>query len=204
MRWYWGVWRDCSKLLLSCVALHAVAAPAAAHDKDLRTQSESWGDTEVSFCARPSPDAFGFPGHAFVGFSETPRGQPRVYRAIGHTVPAGAGIAPVVFTYFGGAPVAGRQAEERFTHMKQACLTVAVDRAVYQRALAAARPTLTIIGIPDNVAASLERYSLNENDCLDFTVRVALQIRTAGLSIPARSSTDTPAAYITKLINANP
>ena len=175
-----------------------------AHEKDLRTQTDNLGETEISFCARPSPDAFGFPGHAFVGFSEKPHGQPRVYRAVGNTVGAAVGITPTIFTYFGGASVAGRQAEERYTHMKQACLTLGVDRAVYQRALSAARPTLTILGVPDTVAASIERYSLNENDCIDFAMKVAQQLRSAGLSVPARAATDTPPAYITKLINANP
>ncbi|MBR1276075.1 hypothetical protein [Bradyrhizobium sp. AUGA SZCCT0283] len=185
-------------------ALCCTPSLGEAHEKDLRTQTDSWGETEISFCTRLSPDAFGFPGHAFVGFSEKPRGQTRVYRAVGHTVAATAGIAPIVFTYFGGASVAGRQAEERYSHMKQACLTVGVDRAVYQRALSAAKPTLTVLGIPDTVAASLERYSLNENDCIDFTMKVAQQLRSAGLSVPARTATDTPAAYIAKLINANP
>ena len=150
---------------------------ASAREKDLRTQSDAWGETEISFCSRPSPDAFGFPGHAFVGFSEKPREQARTFRAVGHTVAASAGLAPIVFTYFGGASVAGRQAEERYTHMKQACLTLQVDRTLYQRALAAARPTLSVLGIPDAVAASLERYSLNENDCIDFAIKVAEQLR---------------------------
>jgi hypothetical protein len=176
---------------------------ASAREKDLRTQSDAWGETEISFCSRPSPDAFGFPGHAFVGFSEKPREQARTFRAVGHTVAASAGLAPIVFTYFGGASVAGRQAEERYTHMKQACLTLQVDRTLYQRALAAARPTLSVLGIPDAVAASLERYSLNENDCIDFAIKVAEQLRPAGLSVPPRSAADTPGVYIAKLMNAN-
>lgn len=178
-------------------------ASASAREKDLRTRSDSWGEAEISFCSRPSPDSFGFPGHAFVGFTEKPRDQSRMYRAVGHTIGASAGLAPIVFTYFGGTSVAGRQAEERYTHMKQACLTLQVDRAVFQKALAAAKPTLSILGIPDTVAASLERYSLNENDCIDFAIKVAKELQPVGLSVPPRGATDTPAAYVAKLMNAN-
>jgi hypothetical protein len=67
-----------------------------------------------------------------VGFSEEPQDQARTFRAVGHTIAASTGLAPIVFMYFGGASVAGRQAEERYTHMKQACLTLQVDRTVYQ------------------------------------------------------------------------
>lgn len=98
--------------------------PRQRDKEDSRTQSDGWGGTEISFCSRPSPDAFGFPGHAFVGFSEEPRNQARTFRAVGHKVAASAGLVPIVFTYFGGASVAGRQAEKRYTHMKQACLTL--------------------------------------------------------------------------------
>jgi hypothetical protein len=87
-----------------------------------------------AFCSRPIRMPFGFPGHAFAGFSEEPRDQARTFRAVGHTVAASAGPAPIVFTYFGGASAAGRQAEEHYTHMKQACLTLQVDRTIYQRA----------------------------------------------------------------------
>lgn len=88
--------------------------------------------------------------------------------------------------------------------MKQACLTLQVDRTVYQKAIAVARPTLTAMGIPDEIAASLERYSLNENDCINFAMKVAEQLRSVGLKIPARSALDTPASYIAKLEETNP
>ncbi len=189
-------------VILSSLCCSAISATAS--ERNLRTQSDGWGETEISFCSRPSPNTFGFPGHAFVGFSEKPAGNPRVYRAVGHTITPSAGLAPTVFTYFGGASIAGQQAEERYTHLKQTCLTVLVDRSIYQKALAAAKPTLSSLGIPDNVAASLERYSLNENDCIDFTIKVAQQVKSAGLSVPSRKPTDTPTAYIVKLINANP
>lgn len=187
-------------LLLSALDLFT---PSLAAEKDLRTRTDADGETEISFCSRPSPNAFGFPGHAFVVFSELSRGAPRKFRAVGHTMRPTASTAAAAFTYFGGSAVAGQQAEERFTHMKQACLTLKVDRIVYERALAAARPTLVILGIPDQVAGSLERYSLNENDCVDFAIKVAQQLRTAGLSVPNRNSVETPAQYISKLVAAN-
>ncbi|MBQ1499185.1 MAG: hypothetical protein IIZ38_12800 [Sphingomonas sp.] len=178
--------------------------PALARDKDLRTMSSASGETEIGFCVRPSPDAFGFPGHSFVTFSATRPGGGRSFRAVGHTVAAGTSPAGAAFTYFGGRPVAGAQMEERYTHLKQACLNLKVDRAAYDRAVAAARPTLTALGFSNETAAALERYSLNGNDCIDFAVRVADALAPAGLRVPARSAVDTPRTYLEKLIAANP
>src|SRR5690606_36732076 len=76
---------------------------AGAHEKDLRRQTDAAGLTEISFCARPSPDAFGFPGHAFVAFSDQIAGGSRSFRAVGHTLAAGTGTAAVVLSYFGGS-----------------------------------------------------------------------------------------------------
>lgn len=188
-------------LVISTVAGMPVSAIAA--EKDLRTMSDASGETEISFCARPSPNDFGLPGHAFVAFSEKPTAGARVFRAVGHTVATSAGPVSSAFTYFSGGSVAGQQAEERYTHIKQACLALKVDRAVYQSALAAARPTLTTLGIPDAVAASAERYTLNGNDCIDFVIKVAQPIKLAGLKVPTRGATDTPMSFLKKLVAAN-
>lgn len=191
-----------AKLPTLLLGLTAFATALAAENKDLRTFTDPKGETEIGFCVRPSPDAFGFPGHSFVTFSEVPRATTRLFRAVGHTVSA-AGVAATVFTYFGSRPVAGKQMEERFSHMKQACLVVQVDRNVYDRAVAAARPTLAALGLSDELAASAESYRLNGNDCIDFAIRVAQALTTAGLVLPSRNATDTPANYIQNLIAAN-
>lgn len=176
---------------------------ASAVEKDLRTQNDAKGETEIGFCSRPSPDAlFNFPGHAFVTFSDQ-AATGRKFRSVGHTVAGAGGLVATALTYFGGKPVAGKQAEERYTHMKQACLMVKVDRAAYDKAVAAARPTLTALGLPDALAASAESYSLSANDCVDFVVRVAGALKAAGLKVPERAAIDTPAAYIAKLSAAN-
>ncbi|WP_291851219.1 hypothetical protein [Bradyrhizobium sp.] len=196
---------SCSRFILfACLLLVGFEQPAGAHEKDLRKRTDAAGLTEISVCARPSPNAFGFPGHAFIAFSYQAAGGSRSFRAIGHTVAPTTGLAAAVFTYFSGGSVAGQQEEERYTHLKQACLTLKVDREIYQRALDAARPTLSALGIPDAVAASVERYSLNGHDCMDFISNVAQPLKTAGLSTPERAATDTPIAYIRKLIDANP
>lgn len=191
-------------MTIAAISILAGAPVCKAAEKDLRTLSDAAGETEVSFCARPSPNDFGLPGHAFVAFSEQPTGKTRIFRAVGHTVAPTAGPIASAFTYFSGGSVAGQQAEERYSHIKQACLTVKVDRAVYQAALNAARPTLTAVGVPDVVAASAERYTLNGNDCVDFAIKVAQVIKPVGLKVPARDATDTPMSYLKKLIAANP
>lgn len=190
-------------LCLAAASL-AVSCPAMARDKDLRTMTDANGETEVGFCSRPSPDSFGFPGHVFVTFSATRPEGGRDFRAVGHTVAGGTDVPSVVISYFRGSSVAGRQMEERYTSLKQACLVLKVDRAIYQSALASAAPTLTALGIPADVAASAERYSLGSGDCITFAERVAGALRPAGLSVPARAATDTPASWIRKLDAANP
>lgn len=185
-------------------ATFLATSPAAARDKDLRTMTDARGESEVGFCSRPSPNAFGFPGHDFVTFSTSRPDGSRDFRSVGHTVATGAPIPSVVFSYFGGSSVAGKQAEERYTSLKQACLMVLVNRSDYDKALAAAQPTLTAVGIPANVAASIERYSLGSNDCVSFAIKIANTLKAAGLVVPARSSIDTPASWIEKLIAANP
>jgi hypothetical protein len=94
--------------------------------------------------------------------------------------------------------------EERYTSVKQDCLVVKVNNSDYARALVASRPTLATLGIPEAVAASLERYTLGSNDCLTFAERVASALAPAGLKVPARTPIDTPATWIRKLIAANP
>lgn len=188
--------------LVSALALCASVGALAA-DKDLRTRTDANGETEIGFCSRPSRAApFNFPGHTFVTFSDARPGAGRTFRSVGHTV-AGADVAPTVFTYFGGKPVAGKQAEERYTDVMQACLTVKVDREAYERAVAAARPTFTTIGLPDGVAAAAESYALNDNDCVDYAMRVAKALEPAGLTVPARAATDFPADYVAKMKAAN-
>ena len=190
--------------LLSIAALTLLPLnPASARDKDLRTMTEAEGETEVGFCSRPSPDKTGMPGHAFVIFSAQKPGGGRDFRAIGHTIAAGTSTAAAALTYFGGAPVAGKQMEERYTSIKQNCLAVKVDRSAYDNALAAVQPTLTALGMPADVGASAESYSLKDNDCIAFAEKVANSLKSQGLKVPARDATDTPASWIKKLIAAN-
>lgn len=188
---------------LALLCFNLVESPALAKVKDLRTQSTA-ADPEVGFCSRPSPDKFGFPGHVFVTFSTRLSNGNRDFRAVGHTIAAGTSPLGAALTYFGGKPIAGKQAEERYTDIKQSCLTLKLDRDSYDAALQAAQPTLTLFGIPANVAASVELYSLKDNDCISFAERVALAVQPKGLNVPARSATDTPASWIARLVAANP
>lgn len=189
------------KTLLTSLIL--TATPALAKVKDLRTMTDASGVTEIGFCSRPSPNAYGFPGHAFVTFSSTKLNGHRDFRAVGHTVGADASRPAVIFSYFGGKPVTGKQAEERYSSLKEACLVVRVDRLTYDKGLAAAQPTLTMLGLPADLAASVERYSLESNDCITFAMRVATALKPAGLAVPVRTAVDTPEGWIKKLVTAN-
>jgi len=175
-----------------------------AKEIDLRKSTDRVGITEIDFCARPSPNELGFPGHSFVILAERDQGKPLQFRAIGQTVAPGVGVPGVVFSYFTGEPVAGLQAEEVFTHVKQACLSVLVDRTVYNNAVQAARPALVLLGLPDNLAAYVESYRLGDNDCITFLMNVANTVKAAGLKVPPRTASDRPLGYVQKLIAFNP
>jgi hypothetical protein len=194
-------------MIKTALAIAALAGggvpPQHGHTLDLRTMSDALGRTEISFCSRPSPDAFGFPGHAFVSFLDESEAASPKLRIVGHTTGPTAPLGQTAWTYFNGAAVSGRQAEERYSHMKQACMTVVLDRDDYRRAVEAARPTLTAIGMTDREAASLERYTLNGNDCIDFVIRIARTLGSSGLNVPARRATDLPASYLSRLAADN-
>src|ERR1700730_157698 len=64
----------------------AIATPTEAKTIDLSTRTDPTGTYNVAFCARPSPDSSGKPGHAFVSYShKLPNGE-RDFVAIGHTI----------------------------------------------------------------------------------------------------------------------
>jgi hypothetical protein len=195
--------RKTGKSFALCLLALTYSEHALAKDKDLRTMSDSVGVTRVGFCARPSPASFGFPGHAFAAFIEEPVGGQFFFRAVGHTVASGTSPIRAALTYLGAPPIDGKLAEERYTDAQQQCLTVTVNRIDYDRAVSAARPTLTALGVPDQHATYGESYSLNEADCVDYVVKVASSLKGAGLNVPARSATDTPFRYIDKLLTAN-
>ncbi|HEX8301529.1 hypothetical protein [Sphingomonas sp.] len=185
-------------------ALLGILSPLAGRDKDLRSMTESSDETEIGFCSRPSPGSLGFPGHTFVTFSATKTDGYRDFKAVGHTLGSDVSATSAGFSYFSGKSVAGKQMEERYTALKQSCLIVQLNRSDYDKALLAAKPTLASVGIPIDIAASIERYSLGDNDCITFAERVANALKPAGLKVPGRSATDTPAAWISKLSDANP
>jgi hypothetical protein len=175
--------------------------PAPDAGLDLRKQTSAAGPAEIGFCSRPSPGAG--PGHAFVTFSRTAPDGTRYFRAIGHTVAAGTSPVGAALTFLGGAPVGGKQWEENYTSAKQDCLIVQVDDAGYQRAMAAAEPTLAALGLSGEGLAFAENYSLGDKDCVTFAHKVAAALGKTGLTVPDRGTFDTPASWIDKLKGAN-
>ncbi len=198
-----GVHRTVLVIFAGGISLLWMGATVIARELDLRQMTDASGAAEISFCARPSPNKFGLPGHAFVAFSITRANGGREFRSVGHTVTEGGNLSSVVFSYFGSASVAGKQMEERYTSVKQDCLTVKVNKPAYEIALKAAQPTLANLGVSQDVAASAERYSLGRDDCVTFAHAVALSLQQYGLKVPTRGATDTPQAWIAKLKEAN-
>ncbi len=173
----------------------ALSSPAHAETIDLRQRSETNRSEEISFCARPSPNGFGFPGHAFVAFSHV-EGGGRTFLALGRTTNAGAPSA--IRSYFGRA-TSGLISQENYSHVRQDCLTVLVSPGDYERARSAARPRLAALGLPNETTQRLESYSLGSNDCLTFIIDVAATLAGSGLMLPERSRADLPLDYIEKL-----
>jgi hypothetical protein len=158
---------------------------AVAKEIDLRTMSDQTGDYDIAFCARPTPDATGKPGHAFVAFShQLPNGE-RDFLAIGHTVGADVTPAKAAWSYF-GSPASGLLKEERYTAIKQNCLDAQVNKKDYDRARAFTANPLAQLGIAPADGVVLEAYKLGADDCMTFLIDVATSLKASGLTVPQR------------------
>lgn len=192
-----------SRVAAAAVGLQVVlAAPALGKVIDLSNKTESAGTFNVAFCGRPSPDASGKPGHAFVSYSHKKVGGDRDFLAIGHTVPPGAGVGGVTWSYFGGA-VPGLLKEELYTSVKQNCLDVQVNQADYQRARALAADPLVKMGLTTTEGVVFQAYRLGSQDCMGFLIEVAQTLRSRGLKVPDRGAAELPMAFVQRLMDAN-
>lgn len=191
--------------LFRLYAVTIVLLPAYAFGAtvDLRTSSDTSGEYEVGFCARPSPDAAKqLPGHAFVSFSfKSPDGK-RTFTSIGHTVQADISPGSAAWSYF-GAPVSGYLAEEKYTSAMQSCLVAKVNRADYEKSFALTTNPLAKMGIGPTDAAVLQAYKLGVDDCVSFMVNVANVLLPRGLRVPKRGATELPMQYMQRFISSN-
>lgn len=154
------------KVLIPVMFLLALGSEAAAKEIDLRNQTDADGEYNIAFCARPSPDKTGLPGHMFVAYSKVTNTGERTFVAIGHTVGADVGVASAVWSYFGN-PVNGLLKEEMYTAIEQKCLDVRVNQADFDKAFALTVSPLTALGISSGQNVVLEQYSLGEEDCME-------------------------------------
>jgi hypothetical protein len=156
---------------------------------------------EISLCARPSPDKPGLPGHAFVAFAQTQRSGERTFRAIGHTVFSAGGA----LVSFGGLiPTTGALVDEKYTAIKQECLTLQVNKSDYEAAYVAATQPLSRIGVKFDESKPIQQtYALAAADCMTFVITIAQRFTAKGVTIPARAATDLPLPYMRKVIDAN-
>lgn len=168
---------------------------------DLRNQTDGdGGSREVSFCARPSPDKPGLPGHAFIAFSETTKDGKRSFRAIGHTV-FSAGEA--LLSYTGLVTADGALVDEKYTAIKQQCLTVLVNKADYQKSYGLVAQPLKSIGVVlDETKPVQKAYSLAAEDCVGFLITQA-KLFTPKVAVPSRNSGELPLSYVRRFIDAN-
>jgi hypothetical protein len=188
----------CFLASLSLFASHQLKAK----EIDLSNMTDPTGVYNVAFCARPSPDVTGKPGHAFVAYSHANPNGDRDFLAIGHTVGAGVGPASAGWSYFGG-PVSGLLKEERYTSIKQNCLDVTVNKADFNQARALGEDPLFRMGVTAQPGTVFEAYKLGLDDCMTFLISVAETLKSRGLKVPVRGATELPMTYIVRFIAAN-
>lgn len=195
----WWLGRIGSAFLLFFTALSAPAAPH--RELDIRNQTDGTGEYSIALCARPSPAASGLPGHAFIAYSHLPgTGEQRKFLALGFTTAAGPVEGLLSFNQFLATP-AGYLSEESFTHVKERCLVLLVNKADFDRAYAVAVPYGAIPPFSD--LRYMARYSLGSNDCMTFAIKVAKLFESKGVKVPARTRLEVPGAYIRRLIDEN-
>jgi hypothetical protein len=186
-----------------------LVSPSIAQQIDLRIRSDHTGDQyEVGFCGRPSPPGekipHTLPGHAFVMFSHWSTSGKRTFLSIGHTISPGTSRVEAAWSFF-GSPVSGYLSEERYTSVRQKCLTAKVNKREYDMAYSLTKSPLEKLGLYLKGSPVLEAYTLGANDCLSFIIDVAKTLQAAGLSlkVPGREKTELPLTYIQRLIDMN-
>lgn len=191
----------------SClVALLLVAEVNAAPHRHLDVRKQTDADAtirEISLCARPSPDApKNIPGHMFVAFSVLPPSGRRAYLAIGHTTSAPPKDA--ILSYFSLFPaVTGTVSEELYTSASEECLVLRVDKADFDSAYAKASARYPMLPrTTSGWAPILLSYRLGDADCMGFAIDVA-RVYSNSIRVPQRTPTETPLAYVRRLIEAN-
>lgn len=192
------------KFFLNCALLAILSASwplAFAKTLDLRNQTDAdGGSREINLCARPSPDKPGLPGHAFIAFSETTKDGIRTFRAIGHTVFS---VGEALLSYTGLVTATGALVDEKYTSIKQQCLTLQVNKADYERSYGLAAQPLKVIGIVFDETKPIQKaYSLAAEDCVGFLITQA-QYFSPKLIVPSRNSSELPLNYVRRLIDAN-
>lgn len=188
---------------LTLVLLIVFASQASSKIVDLRNMSDADGALrEISICARPSPGGAGLPGHAFVAFARTDSSGGLTFRTLGHTVFK---ISDAILSYNSLIPATDAAlVSEKYTAIKQECLTVQVNADQFQSAYAQASQPLAKLGIKFDEGKPVQKtYSLGVEDCITFAVGIVKRFADRGLKIPERKATDLPLAYVRKLIDAN-
>ena len=189
------------KLLIALLAYSCLASSTSAKTIDLRNQTDADGALrEISFCARPSPDKAELPGHAFVSFSIRKKDGTRAFRAIGHTVFS---VVDALISYSGLIPASGALIDERYTAIKQECLTLQVNQSDYEASYALAAQPLLAVGIKFDEKLPIQKaYTLGAEDCVGFVIgqtkRYAQKV-----VVPKRTTNELPLPYIRRLIDAN-
>lgn len=189
------------KILAITLFLAFAHTSASAAELDLSNRSEPEGKFQVGFCARPSPSARGWPGHAFVSWSKPLSASTRDFKAIGHTVSSGTTASAAAWSIFGTA-VHGQLKQELYTSVFEKCLLVTVNKEDFEATERLSEPILKRLGISDETVL-LQAYQLSGDDCVSWMIRVAAILEPKGLKVPKRGSLEAPMTFMQRLIAAN-
>jgi hypothetical protein len=184
------------------ISLCAGVSGARAKTLDLRKSTDVDGSTrEISFCARPSPGLPGLPGHAFVAYAVISADKGIKFRSLGHTVFS---VGDAILSFGGVIPTTGALVEEKYTSTKQECLTIQLNKDMFESAYSAAFQPLAKLGIKFDESLPIQKaYSLAAEDCVQFVVSLAQRFAAQELKVPARTSAEFPLPYLRRFIESN-
>lgn len=108
-----------------------------------------------------------------------------------------------LLSYTGLVTADGALVDEKYTSIKQQCLTILVNKADYQKSYGLVAQPLKAIGVVlDETKPVQKAYSLAAEDCVGFLIAQA-KLFTPKVAVPARNSGELPLNYVRRFIDAN-
>jgi len=106
-------------------------------------------------------------------------------------------------SYTGLVTADGALVDEKYTSIKQQCLTILVNKVNYQKSYGLSAQPLKAIGfVLDETKPIQKAYSLAAEDCVSFLITQA-KLFTPRVVVPSRNNGELPLNYVRRFIDAN-